>query len=116
MIRLPLRRICEKHGCTIEDIGVGEERIFCARGHRCDEWLIVDANDMCVGVGHSDESGEIFTEPIPIPKPEAASRGRCRNGHLDWVAVGKKGTLRCSTCYSAYQRRYRGRRKKERKK
>lgn len=91
MIRLPLRRICEKHGCPVIDIGTGDkDKIVCENGHhRCDEWLVVDADDMCVAVGHKDDPGTIFAVPTPMPKPKVFKAKPCRHGHTDWVAVSK---------------------------
>jgi hypothetical protein len=114
-IRLPFRRVCSRHLAPVYSDETGErETIKCEDGHNCNGWLIVDAEDNWVGVGHRERDGEIFTIPRPLPmkvkekKKLPIPHRPCLYGHMNWtefVDQFGKTRYRCKTCQTQTFRR-----------
>jgi len=109
-IRLPFKRVCTRHITPLSSNDTGDrETIRCEKGHNCNGWLIVDADDNWVGVGHKERDGEIFTVPRPLPnrakekKKLPIPHRSCVYGHMNWkefVDKDGKTRYRCNTCQS----------------
>ena len=93
-IRLPFRRVCTRHHTPIKSNATGDrETIRCEEGHSCHSWLVVDAEDNWVGIGHRERTPK--SKKLRIPHRP------CLYGHMNWkefIDQNGKTRYRCKTC------------------